>query len=171
MVRLRRRSSDPGRRSAILSGVIRADSSFGPPPASPRAIVLGRLEALVMECLWRAEDALSVRDVAARLDGPWAYTTLMTTLDRLFKKKLASREPRGRAFAYRARLTRTDLGVRALKTAVSDLHAGTDTRELALAALVDALESHDPDLLDSLDRLVREKRKALRQTRKAEEGR
>jgi len=136
-----------------------------------RPLVLGRLEALVMECLWQSDDAMCVRDVALRLDGPWAYTTLMTTLDRLFKKNLASREPRGRAFAYRARLTRTDLGVRALKTAVSDIHAGTASRELALAALVDALESHDPDLLDSLDRLVRDKRKALRQTHKAEEGR
>jgi predicted transcriptional regulator len=133
--------------------------------------VLGRLEALVMDCLWQSEAAMSVRDVAARLNGPWAYTTLMTTLDRLFKKDLANREARGRAFVYRARLSRTDLGVQALKTAVSEIDAGTDTRELALAALVDALESHDPDLLDSLDRLVREKRKALRQARRTEEGR
>ncbi len=124
-----------------------------------------------MDCLWQSEEAVSVRDVAARLNGPWAYTTLMTTLDRLFKKNLASREPRGRAFAYRARLSRTDLGVQALKTAVSDIGAGTDTRELALAALVDALESHDPELLDSLDRLVRERRKALRPPRPSEEGR
>jgi predicted transcriptional regulator len=149
----------------------RADASFGLPSAGPRPFLLGRLEALVMDCLWQSDGPVSVRDVAVRLDGPWAYTTLMTTLDRLFKKNLASREPKGRAFVYRARLTRTDLGVQALKTAVSDLGPGTDTRELALAALVDALESHDPDLLDSLDRLVREKRKAMRQTRKAEEGR
>ncbi|MBX7184085.1 MAG: BlaI/MecI/CopY family transcriptional regulator [Vicinamibacteria bacterium] len=122
-----------------------------------------------MECLWQGDQALSVRDVAARLNGPWAYTTLMTTLDRLFKKKLASRELKGRAFVYRARLTRTDLGVRALKTAVADIDSGA--RDLALAALVDALESHDPDLLDSLDRLVREKKKALRQARMTEESR
>lgn len=139
------------------------------PKAGPRALVLGRLEALVMDCLWQSEGDMSVREVAASLNGPWAYTTLMTTLDRLFKKKLATRESRGRAFAYRARLSRTDLGVQALKTAVSDIDGGTETRELALAALVDALESHDPVLLDSLDRLVRERRKALRRARKAEE--
>jgi len=147
------------------------DASFGLPPSGARPIVLGRLEAQVMDCLWQSDDALSVRDVASRLNGPWAYTTLMTTLDRLFKKSLASREPKGRAFVYRARFTRTDLGVRALKTAVSDIDGGTDTRELALAALVDALESHDPDLLDSLERLVREKRRALRQARPSEQGR
>ena len=123
-----------------------------------------------MDCLWRSDEAVSVRDVALRLNGRWAYTTLMTTLDRLFKKNLASREPRGRAYVYLARVSRTELGVHALRTAVSDIDAATETRELALAALVDALESQDPDLLDSLDRLVREKRKALRQARKAEEG-
>ena len=144
-------------------------ASFGMPSAAPRAIVLGRLEALVMDCLWQSEQAMSVRDMVGRLNGPWAYTTLMTTLDRLFKKNLASREPKGRAFVYRARLSRTDLGVQALKTAVSDIEAGADTRDLALAALVDALESHDPDLLDSLDRLVREKKRGLRQAQKTEE--
>jgi predicted transcriptional regulator len=150
----------------------RADSSSsGTPRAAPRPVLLGRLEALVMECLWKSEGAVSVREVTARLNGRWAYTTLMTTLDRLFKKNLASREPKGRAFVYRARLTRIDIGVQALRTAVSDIGAGADTRELALAALVEALESHDPQMLDSLDRLVREKRKALRQARLSGEDR
>lgn len=146
----------------------RKDAPHTTPTAGARAIVLGRLETLVMDCLWRSDEAMSVREMAQRLNGPWAYTTLMTTLDRLFKKSLASREPLGRAFVYRARLSRTDLGVQALKTAVSDIDAGTGTRELALAALVDALESRDPEWLDSLDRLVREKKRALRQARKTE---
>ena len=149
----------------------RAHASTVAPTPGPRTLVLGRLEAQVMDCLWQSGDALSVRDVAGRLNGPWAYTTLMTTLDRLFKKNLASRESLGRAFVYRARLSRSDLGVQALKTAVSDIDAETGTRELALAALVDAIESKDPRWLDSLDRLVREKKKALRQARRAEEGR
>jgi predicted transcriptional regulator len=134
-----------------------------------RSLALGRLETLVMECLWRCEGAVSVREVASRLKGPWAYTTLMTTLDRLFKKGLASREPRGRAFVYRAQLSRADLGVRALKTAVAGVKAGADSRDLALAALVDALESYDPDWLDSLDRLVQEKKRSLTQARKENE--
>jgi predicted transcriptional regulator len=134
-----------------------------------RSLALGRLETLVMECLWRCEDAVSVRDVALRLKGPWAYTTLMTTLDRLFKKGLASREPRGRAFAYRAQLSRAELGVQALRTAVSGIEAGADSRDLALAALVDAIESYDPDWLDSLDRMVQEKKRSLSHTRKESE--
>lgn len=141
------------------------------PPSASRPSGLGRLETQIMECLWRSEEALSVRDVAQSLNGPWAYTTLMTTLDRLFKKNLATREPRGRAFVYRARLTRSALGVQALKAAVSDIYAGTDSRDIALAALVEAFETQNPEWLDSLDRMVREKRRALRQARKAEEQR
>ena len=136
-----------------------------------RSLPLGRLETLVMDCLWRGAEAMSVRDVAHRLNGPWAYTTLMTTLDRLFKKNLLEREGRGRAFVYRARVSRAELGVRALTTAVSDIGAGSPNRDLAIAALVDAIESHDPRWLDSLDRMVREKKRALRQAKKAEEQR
>jgi len=143
------------------------DSAFETlPPRTVAAAPLGRLEALVMECLWQNPRGLSVRDVAHSLNGPWAYTTLMTTLDRLFKKNLATREPRGRAFLYRARWSRAELGIQALKSAVSTIQAGTATPDLAIAALVDAIESHDPAWLDSLDRLVREKKRALRQARK-----
>jgi predicted transcriptional regulator len=92
----------------------------------------------------------------------------MTTLDRLFKKDVLTREPRGRAFVYRARVSRADLGRQALKVAVSDLDAGSDSREFAIAALVDVIESHDPAWLDSLDRLVREKKRALQRARKGE---
>lgn len=144
---------------------------IAPPTDASRAPLLGRLESAVMECLWASESEMSVRDVARRLDGPWAYTTLMTTLDRLFKKGLAAREPRGRAFVYRARQSRADLGVQALRSAVSQIDPSPDGRELAIAALVEALESHDPEWLDSLDRLVREKKRALRRSRVEEGGR
>jgi predicted transcriptional regulator len=123
--------------------------------------VLGSLETRVMECLWASGELMSVRDVSESLKGPWAYTTLMTTLDRLFKKGLAAREPRGRAFVYRGRVSKTELGVRAVTSAVSSLDAETEKPELAIAALVDAIEAKNPEWLDSLDRLVREKRKSL----------
>ena len=130
-----------------------------------RDLVLGTLETRVMECLWANQGLMSVRDVSDWLKGPWAYTTLMTTLDRLYKKGFAAREPRGRAFVYRGRVSKTDLGVRAVTSAVSNLDAGTEKPDLAIAALVDAIEAKNPDWLDSLDRLVREKRKSLPQGR------
>ena len=51
----------------------------GPPPS------FGHLESTVMEILW-AQGESSVHDVIERLRRPLAYTTVMTTLDRLFKK-------------------------------------------------------------------------------------
>ena len=51
---------------------------------------LGPLEVTVMEILW-ARGESNVRDVVDRLDRPLAYTTVMTTLDRLFKKGLLLR--------------------------------------------------------------------------------
>jgi predicted transcriptional regulator len=44
---------------------------------------LGHLESRVMDVLW-ARGESSVRDVADQLERPLAYTTVMTTLDRLW---------------------------------------------------------------------------------------
>ena len=59
------------------------------------------LELVVMKSLWRRRKA-RVRDVQADL-GPTrdlAYTTVMTVLDRLFKKGIVQREKRARAHVY-----------------------------------------------------------------------
>ncbi len=54
-----------------------------------------------MEVLWKRAEAMAVREVCARLDGETlAYTTVMTTLDRLYKKGLLRREKDGTAFVY-----------------------------------------------------------------------
>ena len=141
-----------------------------PEGAKPGISQLGPLETLVIECLWRCEAPLSVRDVSKELNGSWAYTTVMTTLDRLFRKGLASRQTQGRAFLYSARLTRADLESRALMSAMGRIDGQPAERDLALAALVDALHFHDPDALDALDRLVRERKRALRRSRRIREA-
>ena len=51
---------------------------------------LGPLEVAVMEILWQRGES-AVRDVVDRLERPLAYTTVMTTLDRLYKKALLDR--------------------------------------------------------------------------------
>ena len=72
--------------------------------------VLGELEGAVMGILWSRPDGLSVRDVHAVLsaDRDLAYTTVMTVLDRLAKKGLASRRLDRRAWVYQASRSRTD---------------------------------------------------------------
>jgi hypothetical protein len=63
---------------------------------------LGPLEARVLEAVWGQGRALTVREVQGRFPD-LAYTTLMTTLDRLYRKRLLLRSRRGRAFAYEGR--------------------------------------------------------------------
>ena len=60
----------------------------------------GGLEAEVLSALWAAESPLSPGDVQAALGGELAYTTVMTTLSRLFDKGLVMRERSGRAYLY-----------------------------------------------------------------------
>ena len=74
----------------------------------PLQAALGPLERAVMDTIWRGGD-LSVREVQGQLANPAAYTTVMTTLDRLFKKGLVHRRRDGRAFLYTAALERHEL--------------------------------------------------------------
>ena len=51
---------------------------------------LGTLERDVMALVWNQAN-ISVRDACAQLGSGVAYTKVMTTMDRLFKKRLLSR--------------------------------------------------------------------------------
>jgi predicted transcriptional regulator len=100
---------------------------------------LGPLEQRVLDALCARSVDSRVKDLQASFPEI-AYTTLMTTLDRLHRKGVVDRVLDGRAFAYRARLTRT---------------------EAVLSFLVDEAGDLDADALDVLERLVRERRRAL----------
>lgn len=122
---------------------------------------LGPLERRVMEFLWGAREA-SVRDVCDHFDTTVAYTTLMTTLDRLFKKRLLTRRKHGRAFVYTPAVSRGEFE----RLVSADLVEGLLERHRhtplpLLSNLVDAVSDRDRQLLDELERLVREKQQAL----------
>ncbi|HXH06609.1 MAG TPA: BlaI/MecI/CopY family transcriptional regulator, partial [Vicinamibacterales bacterium] len=70
--------------------------------------LFGPLELRVLEAVWRRGREASVRDLLPDFPGT-AYTTLMTTADRLYRKGVLVREKRGRAFVYRARYDREQL--------------------------------------------------------------
>ncbi|MGO9519861.1 MAG: BlaI/MecI/CopY family transcriptional regulator [Candidatus Korobacteraceae bacterium] len=124
-------------------------------------LLLGPLEIEVMEVLW-AGDECSVRDVVERLDRKLAYTTVMTTLDRLFKKGLLDRQKSERAFLYTPRLTHLDWERQRAGDLVAGLLAVSQpSRELLLSSLVDAVGQHDATLLEQLEEKIRSKRKEL----------
>jgi predicted transcriptional regulator len=63
---------------------------------------LGELERKVMDVLWGSMGApLTVRQVAEELPG-YAYTTVMTVLDRLHRKHMVERTKDGRAHRFAA---------------------------------------------------------------------
>ncbi|HEX5885423.1 MAG TPA: BlaI/MecI/CopY family transcriptional regulator [Pyrinomonadaceae bacterium] len=131
-------------------------------PREIACFALGKLERRVLEETWRLGEA-SVRDIYHAFDQRIAYTTLMTTLDRLFKKKLLERRKDGRAFVYAAAVSRDDFD-RGIKADVVDglLGQGADGVEPVLACIVDTISERDRELLDELDRLVQEKKRELR---------
>jgi predicted transcriptional regulator len=125
---------------------------------------LGPLEREVMELIWRRpEEAaeVSVRDIHVAFEGRLAYTTLMTTLDRLRKKGLLERRKEGRAFFYSPRFSPDEFERSVARDMINKLLGrGPDGVEPILACIVDAVSDRDRALLDELDRLIKEKRRA-----------
>jgi predicted transcriptional regulator len=133
---------------------------FRPPRELLRAR-LGTLERQVIEIVWAASE-VTVRDVHTRFEGRVAYTTVMTTLDRLFRKGLLRRTKRARAFVYAALASRQELDEIVASDVVSGLLDGEWSAPLPfLSNLVDAVVERDRALLDELERLVKTKQREL----------
>ena len=127
---------------------------------------LGALEREVMAVVWNAGD-INVREACARLGASVAYTTVMTTMDRLFKKRLLARRKVGRAFVYSATATRDEMeGAVATELVHSLLQRQGGEPLPLLSSLVDAVSDRDRALLDDLERLIREKRRATAESEK-----
>src|SRR5947207_2234371 len=131
-------------------------------PSEVASLALGKLERQVLDETWQRRE-VSVRDLYLAFDEKIAYTTLMTTLDRLFKKKLLDRRKDGRAFLYSPALSREEFE-HGIREEVIDglLGGGAEGIAPVLACIVDTVSENDRQLLDELDRLVQEKKRQLR---------
>ncbi|HEX2442631.1 MAG TPA: BlaI/MecI/CopY family transcriptional regulator [Vicinamibacterales bacterium] len=126
----------------------------------PLESFFGPLEIRVLDALWRRERSASVGDLASEF-APTAYTTLMTTLERLRRKGVLVRAREGRAFLYEPRWSRAELTERlASRTLGAWLEHPTAAQPI-LSSFIDAVSSRDERLLDELDRLIRQKRREL----------
>jgi predicted transcriptional regulator len=121
---------------------------------------LGPLEQQLLSALWMRGSA-TVREILDAGDIKLAYTTVMTTLDRLFKKQLLNRTAEGRAFRYSPRYTQDQLEKAAVGETIRQLLDSGTTAALPLSYLVEAVSEHDARLLDDLQRLLDEKRREL----------
>jgi len=103
-----------------------------------------------------------VRELIERGNLHQAYTTVMTTMDRLYKKGLLDRVAEGRAFRYTPRLTSEELQRGAAIDGIRQLLGSDETSSLPLSCLVEALSAHDAQLLDELQVLIERKRHELK---------
>jgi BlaI family transcriptional regulator, penicillinase repressor len=121
----------------------------------------GPLELAVLQVLWELRDEASVRDLQPRFPGV-AYTTLMTTLDRLYKKHVLTRRKSGRAYQYSPVQSREELehglATEALEAIVGSLPSSGSIRPL-LSSLLEAMSRRDEVLLDELEALLRLRRR------------
>jgi predicted transcriptional regulator len=124
---------------------------------------IGPLERQLLQALWSRGSA-TVRELLEDEKITQAYTTVMTTLDRLYKKQLLDRVAEGRAFRYSPRQTPEELQRVAAVEGIRQLLGTGEASSLPLSYLVEALSAHDAQLLDELQRLVERKRRELKKT-------
>ena len=116
----------------------------------------------MLDWLW-ARGSATVRELVEADCQDLAYTTVMTTLDRLFKKGLLTRSEEGRAFRYAPRFSREELHRETAGHALRALLDASPASSLPLSFLVEILGERDEQLLDDLRKLVDCKRRELGQ--------
>jgi predicted transcriptional regulator len=126
---------------------------------------LGPLETKLLELLWARSGTLTVRHIHLAFPE-LAYTTVMTTLDRLYRKGLLLRHKCGRAFAYEPRCARNELLSELISGHVTDLLGAAEESTVILSTLVRAVGRTDAALLDELDALVQAERSRLKEADK-----
>ena len=122
---------------------------------------LGPFEQQVLEALWSRGNA-TVRELLEDRNITQAYTTVMTTLDRLYKKGLLERSAEGRAFRYRPAQSEAELHQHLIAAGLKELLASAAQHEAPISFLVDAISEHDAALLEQLQQAVARKRRDLR---------
>ena len=124
-----------------------------------RTAQLGDLERRILAWLW-GRDWVDVRaaHAAHASESRRSPNTIHSTLERLIRKGLVERRKQGRAFAYRAIVSRDTFVGHELESMIEWM-PGADPRSL-LAAFVDLAARMDEAGLDELERLVAERRRA-----------
>lgn len=96
-----------------------------PAPRAQELIGLGPLEAAVMRVVWDRQ-RVTVRDVyeELRLNRRTSYSTVMTTLNSLARKGLASQDRSGEAFTYAPAVADIEVATAVLDVVVEAIMGG-----------------------------------------------
>lgn len=118
---------------------------------------LGKLEMAVLEHLWLAKsgDAKAVhRNIGAQRGI--ALNTVQSTLERLFKKQLLSREKVSHSYVYSPSVQRGELMSQLIDEVVTTLSDGKT--DYLLSAFIDYAVRSDESSLDRLEQLIAKRR-------------
>ena len=123
------------------------------PDQGARGGGLGPLEAAVLRVLWDSGRPMPVREVAEAINAgrgsPLAYTTVLTVMSRLARKKILARSRSGRGYIY------TPVAADSAEIAVRGVLA--EFGDAALARFVEQVEL-DPGLRARLQGLMEKPR-------------
>jgi predicted transcriptional regulator len=122
---------------------------------------LGELETELMERAW-AHQEISVRGLHQEMGKRLAYTTLMTTLDRLYKKGLLHRRKEGKAYFYFPVLTEQQYQESLTQHFFGMVLNDRKNSGAVLSRFVEAVGEADQRMLEELDEIVKAKRRDLR---------
>jgi predicted transcriptional regulator len=106
----------------------------------------GELESEVLAALWASQEPMTPGMVLGQLDQGLAYTTIMTTLTRLFEKGLVERRRSGRGYAYSPSVPEADLAGRRFRVLLDRGH----DRDAVLQGFVNELSPEEARRLRAL---------------------
>ncbi len=121
-------------------------------------MILGGLEKRVLQYLWETPDADAkrVHEALTKRQGG-ALNTIQSTLDRLFKKGLLTRQKQGHAYYYHAKVGREALIAQLIQSITGDfIREGEDSLITAFASVSSGL---DDDKLSQLETLIQQQRR------------
>lgn len=122
---------------------------------------LGELEKQVLEFLWQVNEA-DVQKAYKVLGVPRGITlnTVGSALERLYKKKLVTRERQSHAYLYRPLIDRETFLTRSMVEAAGGLKALGDKG--LVSAFIDLATEANDETLDELAELIQRKREQKR---------
>lgn len=128
-----------------------------------KLLLLGSLEREVLTLVCEAGGGC-VREICNQLSRPLAYTTVMTTLDRLYKKDLLDRQKEGRGYRY---IPRTAEPGDQHRQPVNHSAKSISVSPVPLVSyLLDSVGTYDEPLLQELEKKIAARRKQFEREEK-----
>jgi predicted transcriptional regulator len=118
------------------------------------------LEATIMDVVWGKQlSSFAVGDVLAILEKQRdiAYTTVMTTVTRLYEKGILERERDGKRYLYSPKLTREEFLQSTARVVLDEAVGGHQ----AMAMLAEKVSEASAGELDDLEALIQKRREEL----------